>query len=380
MSIDIEFNHPDLLQELNNKAKASEKIQCIHRVIRQSRDFVHRIGIALYDVQSGMVRSFAHSSDNGNDPLSFYEVKLADSKSLHLIYLKGKPRVINDLAVFADSQHRHSKQIYASGYRSSYTIPMYYEDHLTGFVFFNSRECDVFNEENLPHLDMVARLISLLISVELNQVQTLRGALKTATSFTGHRDPETGAHLERMSRFSRLIANELAAENGMNDEWVEAVFWFSPMHDIGKIAIPDHILLKPGKFTAEEFEVMKGHASKGRGIINSMLVNFNLANTRLVPMLGNIAEFHHENMDGSGYPCGLQGEAIPLEARIVAVADVFDALTSQRPYKKAWTNDEAFAELKRLSGWKLDPRCVESLLANRDKVECIQAMFKDEHE
>ena len=377
MSDHLEFNHLDLFEELNDKFKTTEKIEYIHSVVRQNYDFLHRIGIAVYDTKTGMVRTFAHSSDDGN-PLFNYEIKLADAPSLHRVHLKRKPRVINDLTIFDNNHKSHTLRIKSGGYQASYTVPIYYEGQLTGFVFFNSRRPAVFDEDCLSYLDMIARLISLLINVDINQIQTLHGALKSATCFTGHRDPETGTHLERMARFSRLIANEIAGDYGMSDEWVETIFWFAPIHDIGKIAIPDKILLKPGKFTPEEFELMKTHTTKGSEILNQMLSNFNMYNAKFVPMLNNIAEFHHENMDGSGYPLGLKGEEIPIEARIIAVADVFDALTSARPYKKAWSNDEAFNELQALSTWKLDPKCVDILTRNQGKIEEIQAAFQDD--
>lgn len=377
MTINNEFHHADLLNDLNKKLNVTEKINSVHQAVLQNRDFIHRIGIALYDSKSGILRTFAHSSDIGN-PLPHYEAKLAEVHSLQQIYLEGRPRVINDLSVFKGNGKEHTHRIQSHGYRSSYTIPMYHNEQLTGFTFFNSRDVGVFKEDHLQYLDMVARLISLLISVELNQVQTLRGALSTAICLSSHKDPETGAHLERMARFSRIIANEIAPIYGLNDEFVETIFWFAPMHDIGKIAIPDHILLKPGKFTDEEMEIMKTHTTKGREIIVSVLSHFNLDNLNFIPMLCNIAELHHENFNGSGYPNGLQGENIPIEARIIAVADVFDALASKRPYKEAWSNKDAFEELKALSTWKLDRQCVEALINNSKKVEEIQQLFLDE--
>lgn len=374
-----ECEHQDLLNKLNEKLSMSEKIGFLHRVLRQRCDFVHRIGIAVYDPQDDILQTYAHSTD-GENPLAQYQCRLREVKSLYRIYLDGKPRVINDLSVFGGSRKEHARRLNKLGFRASYTVPIYQNAQLGGFVFFNSRQAGVFDEASLPYLDMIARLVSLLVDMELKQVQILQGALRTATCFSGHKDPETGAHLARMARFSRLIANAIAMDYRLDDQFVEAVFWFAPMHDIGKIAIPDEILRKPGKLTESEMAVMKTHTTKGREMIESMLGNFGLEDFGYTDLVCHIAECHHENYDGSGYPYGLIGEDIPIEARIVAVADVFDALTSCRSYKKAWSNDEAFAALRKMSQWKLDPRCVEALIGCREQIEAIQSAFLDEQE
>lgn len=375
----MESEHHDLLNRLNEKLSMSEKIAFLHRILTQRCPFVQRIGIAVYDPQCDTLQTFAHSTEGGENPLGHYQCKLREAPSLYSIYQEGRPRVINDLSRLGKSRE-HSRRLAKYGYRASYTVPIYQSGQLAGFVFFNSSEPDVFDESSLPYLDMIARLVSLLVSLELKQVMVLQGAIRTATCFSGHRDPETGAHLERMARFSRLIANGIAAERGLDDEFVEAVFWFAPMHDIGKIAIADEILCKPGKLTDQEFQIMKTHASKGREIIESMLGNFGLDDLGYTKMVCNIAQYHHENFDGSGYPSGLAGDNIPLEARIIAVADVFDALTSKRCYKEAWGNHAAFNELRKLAGSKLDPRCVDALLCCSARIEEIQAEFRDEPE
>jgi len=180
-----------------------------------------------------------------------------------------------------------------------------------------------------------------------------------------------------MSRYSRLIAQTLAEKYQLNDSYIEHIFMFSPLHDIGKITIPDNILLKPGKLTDAEMDVMKTHAAKGGEIIDNLLENFSLSNLNHVDILRNIATCHHETINGRGYPEGIIGDEIPLEARIIAVADVFDALTSQRPYKEAWSNDKAFETLHQMAGEELDKDCVNALLKNSKAVEDIQSQFKD---
>lgn len=181
-----------------------------------------------------------------------------------------------------------------------------------------------------------------------------------------------------MSRYSRLIAIHIADKYTLDDEYIENVFLFSPLHDIGKIAIADNILKKPGKLDNDERRVMQTHAQKGRDIVDTMLEDHGLDSFEGINILRNIAEYHHEAVNGEGYPKGLRGDDIPLEARIVAVADVFDALTSQRAYKQAWSNNDAYAMLQRLSGEKLDKDCVEALIANKDQVREIQLTFAED--
>ena len=164
-----------------------------------------------------------------------------------------------------------------------------------------------------------------------------------------YRDPETGAHILRMAHYSRHIARQMGLSVAQQDLLLQA----APMHDIGKVGTPDIILLKPGRLNEAEFAIMKRHAVIGYEIL--------LANSSpLMQVAAEIAHTHHEKFDGSGYPRALVGEAIPLFGRIVAVADVFDALTSERPYKKAWSIEQALVLLHEGKGKHFDPACVEA--------------------
>src|SRR5471032_590447 len=182
-----------------------------------------------------------------------------------------------------------------------------------------------------------------------------------------YRDPETGAHIQRMAHYSRLIAEQL----GQSEEQQQDVLNAAPMHDIGKVGTPDHILLKPGRLNPEEMIVIRQHAEIGYNILKD-------CQARMLQMAAEIAYTHHERYDGTGYPNGLAGEAIPLAGRIVAVADVFDALTSVRPYKKAWSMDDARQYLLDNCNTHFDPQCVHALLRRWDDVQAIRARFNDE--
>ncbi|PIQ95865.1 MAG: two-component system response regulator [Nitrospinae bacterium CG11_big_fil_rev_8_21_14_0_20_56_8] len=162
-----------------------------------------------------------------------------------------------------------------------------------------------------------------------------------------YRDNETGNHVVRMSRYSCLVAQAMGLDSNLSNLILHA----SPMHDIGKIGIPDGILLKNGKLSPKEWEIMKTHTTMGAEILDG-------SQNELMQMARRIALHHHEKWDGSGYPLGLKGDQIPLEARIVALCDVFDALTSQRPYKKSFPVDSSLLEIERLEGIHFDPRVV----------------------
>jgi hypothetical protein len=180
---------------------------------------------------------------------------------------------------------------------------------------------------------------------QLELIQRLAQAVDT-------RDAETGEHVKRIGSLSR----QLALRVGWSREDAEVLRHASAMHDIGKIGTPDHILLKPGKPSEEEWEVIKAHTTTGAQILAD-------SSNPLVQMERDIAMSHHERWDGSGYPAGLKGDEIPLAARICAVVDVYDALLAKRPYKEAWTTEQALAEIRQGSGTHFDPKLVEAFLA-----------------
>ncbi len=182
-----------------------------------------------------------------------------------------------------------------------------------------------------------------------------------------YRDEETGNHVIRMAKYAREIAEQL----GLTQAECDDIEYAAPMHDIGKIGIPDNILLKPGKLNAQEWEIMQSHTTIGYEILSN-------SQSKYMQMGAVIALYHHERFDGQGYPNGLRGTDIPLIARIVTVADVYDALASVRPYKDAWPVEEAIAYLKAQAGTQLDPKCVSAFGERIPQIMQIQKDYADE--
>ena len=236
------------------------------------------------------------------------------------------------------------------------------------------RELEIENRqhrERLEHLvqdrtsaleDAIQRLKVAEIGVRNSQVETIHRLSKAAE----FRDNETARHIERMSRYCALIAKHL----GMNEERVSLLRMASPLHDIGKIGTPDQILLKPGRLDATEFEIMKQHAQIGYKILTG-------SGSELLELAATVAWTHHERVDGTGYPRGLVGEQIPLEGRIAAVADVFDALTSTRVYKAAMSNEKSLQILNEGRGKHFDAFILDAFLDSFDEALAIQRAFAD---
>jgi len=371
------FDHKDALSALNSHLPLKEKLISAHQVIQKKFDFIDRIAFTIYDPETRVLKTYLHSSGD-DSPISNYQALLDDAPSLKEILKQGKPRVVNNLVTFENSESEHSQRIGRQGYAASYTMPMFHNGEFIGFLFFNSYQHNVFSEQHLSDIDVYGHLLTLMVINELTTLKILGAAVKTTGHITHVRDPETGSHLDRMSRFSRVIASALADSHQLDDEYIEHIFMFAPLHDIGKIAIPDSILLKNAGLTDEERLVMQTHPLKGREMIEDIIDNFGLDSINQVDILQNIAAYHHEAVNGSGYPEGRRGEDIPLEARIVAVADVFDALTSKRPYKEAWSNDLAFETLVQMADKSLDRDCVDALIKHRDIIEEIQKNYKED--
>jgi len=225
-----------------------------------------------------------------------------------------------------------------------------YNDHVRNYQKELEKEVTLKTKE----------LVEAITKVKQASLDTIYRLAKA----TDYKDEGTGNHLKRISNYAAAIAHQMKLGN----VFIESILYATPMHDIGKISTPDHILLKQGKLDDQEWEIMKQHTTVGAKILEG-------SDSELIKMAQIIALTHHEKWDGNGYPKGLKGNKIPLSGRITAVADVFDALTSKRPYRAALPIDEAFKIIKEGRGKHFDPEVVDAFLAARNEIVSIQTKY-----
>jgi len=266
--------------------------------------------------------------------------------------------------------------------RSELVLPISCKQGPAGLCDFGSKEVNGFSEEEIRICGMLVDQMAfsldnfrLLADLTASRDAVIRGMALLAES----RDSYIGRHLDRICAFSYLLSERLmsgsSSKGTIDEEFVETLARSAALHDIGKVGIPDTILMKPGKLTPEEFEVMKSHASIGGDLLEELMKTH--GSFPMLKMGAEVAYSHHEWWDGTGYPRKLKGSNIPLSARIVSICDVFDALTSQRVYKEAWNEDDAFRAIRERSGLQFDPQLVKLFVSLRTQLREIRNRYVD---
>lgn len=268
--------------------------------------------------------------------------------------------------------------IFEEGIRSNAVIPLAIGDAVFGMVFLSSKSKHHFSKEYLRIAEKVIKEISLILNRSYFTKVIFAKITHSFAELVDHKDNETGDHILRMVRYSVVIADALRRtprkDYCVDRRLVLDIERYASVHDIGKVGVPDEILKKPGKLTPEEWEVMKRHVNVGADIFSSIREGLRFFDDDLYRVAEEITRHHHERWDGSGYPDGLKGLEIPVSSRIVAIADVFDALTSRRSYKEPFGFDESVEMLKDSAGSHLDPVLVQVFI---DQIEKIRSIYDD---
>ncbi len=342
-----------------------EQLQLIYERISRRYPFLSCIGVAAPTVAEANTGLYSTCCDKVKNAMLSKALEMSTSRE-------------GAIVLETPLQGQHKEQA-ASDTGFSLGLPLVAGNRKLGYTFFAAREKHCFTPEVIEQMNVYSRVIAQLLAGRGRATDNLRSAVASILQINNASESESPAHLRRVALYSKLIAEQCAASHALSKDWIEHLEMFAPLHDIGKVFIPEPILMKPERLTDEEFEQVKTHTLKGRDLIDHMINCFGYRDDlHHTDMLRNIITHHHEAVDGSGYPYGLAGEEIPLEARIVAAADVLDALLTRRAYKAAWSMDKTMRTLRSLAGSRLDPEFVDILLRNRETLTRIRTDCEQE--
>jgi len=371
------LNYSKINQMFNQEEETTIHLEMLYNIAINNYQGLSRFSIILIkDNQASnyFVRDRLVAGCNGE----IFTQKINKGTSLPKMIKLNSERVVNDLS----SLKLNARTLYLlnNGHRSSFSYPLVFKGRPIAIVFFNASELNFFAENSVQQ-DMLflSMLIRSIMVRQFEKKQFISISLAIALDMGHAKDPETKGHLHRMERYSSKLASLLSKEKGISHEFIRCIESYAAFHDIGKYKIPDEILFSSTIFTPEERKIMNQHCRHGVDIINGVLGYFpeNLRHVEEYRFLKNIILHHHEHFNGNGYPMGLKGDAIPLEARIVMVADVFDALLSKRLYKQAWNIDDVVTYMKDNSGIMFDPDCINSLISNLPEFIEIYEAYAD---
>jgi len=374
----------ELISNLNKDVSFDGILNYIYSSFSEFIPYSH-IGIALLaDNGKTLEASYGISDPALEDlPKKLAGIKADISKtSLENIIINGTPRVINDLETYTKNKDaKYNKILIQHGIKSSITLPLKINQKPVGIIFFSSIYKNTYKKEHIAFLEILSDSISISLNKNIFIDELLYSTLLALAKMAESRDEDTGNHLDRMKIYSAKIAEYLLEDHIYNDvitvSFIKDIERFSPMHDIGKVGIRDGILLKSGQLTDEEFKEMKKHANYGAEVLRIAEGNIAKQSHSMFKMGIEIAESHHEKWNGTGYPSKKAGKDIPLSARIVAVADVLDALTSKRPYKKAFPFEESFNLIIEGKGNHFDPNIINTLIKHKEDIYNLYMSFRN---
>lgn len=386
----------DIITMLNRGKKTEEIFMLLNSSLRKIIPF-DRLSLLMIDEITGEVVAKLVESDREKEYGGMRNFSLGDSL-LKEVALGKEVAIISDLDEYLKSHplSRRTRSLIEEGLRSSMMVPLIINNVTRGFLVFNSMEAGAFNSEHsffirsisgqisfsiqraelLDQLELHTRNLEHLVKARTHEIlKTQKTTIFALSRLAEVRDPETGEHLERIRNFSVLIAQILkysGNEMEISNQYLRDLYDSSILHDIGKVGIPDDILLKPGPLTSVEYEVIKAHTTIGYTALKE--ASRDLGENSFLNMAMDVTLYHHERYDGGGYPTRRMGTEIPLAARIVTISDIYDALTSKRPYKEAFSHDKSVRIMKEESS-RFDPSLFKIFLDNEDEFNRIRREF-----
>ncbi len=388
----------DIITMLNRGKKTEEIFMTLNTTLKKIIPF-NRLSLAMInDEDKSVVTKIVQSDDMIN--LGVGERFPLPESSLQGVAMDKDTLLINDLEEYAREHpgSRNTSLLLAEGMKSSLVLPLIINNVTRGFLLFASERAKAFSSEHILFLKSISGQISFsiqrgelmdqlelhtknlehLVKVRTHEIlKTQKTTIFALSKLAETRDHDTGEHLERIRNYSVLIAQILkysGHELDITNLYLRDLYDSSILHDIGKVGIPDHILLKPGALTPEEFKLIMTHTTVGYQSLRE--ASRDLGENSFLKMAMEITLYHHEQWNGEGYPHGLKGTEIPLSARIVTIADIYDALISKRPYKDAYTHEQS-VEIMKKESYRFDPLLFQIFLDNEAEFNRIRIEFSN---
>jgi len=310
-------DHVDLFRPLSEAKPIEYKLNYLHHLLRTDYPFLVRMALAIYEPVTDLLKTYA-SHDQHHTSLYHYEFRLSESESLQDLRDRKINRVINDLSVTENIERLHSQKVVNAGFQASYTMPLFHNGIFLGFAFFNANRKDCFTEMVLPDLDMVGHILALLLADERNNIHLLRSVISACMTLTQHRNPEYGAHLKRLTHYTKHIARSLAESHELSASFIEHLSLFAPMYDLGRLNIPSRILIRSDASSVDEIDELETRSDSNTDLLQELIQFFGLGCVGHIQLLKNIVDHHH-------IPHSDQ-QSIPIESQIIRVAVKFDHL------------------------------------------------------
>ncbi len=364
----------------NTDTLPAKELKLAHLMVQARLSQVDRLSLVSYEVETDRISTFLSSSAEGVT-VNRQEAPLSRLPTLQQLGASGHCRIVEDVTGISAAAAAPDEWPRSGRYRSSFTLPVYRGPWLAGFLLLESLQPGTFRHQDEAMLTQLTGTVAQLLLLPDAFPNGLADAVQAALVLAHIPGVESPNHLRRIALYSRLMAQDVAPQNELDEEFVDSVYRFASLHDIGMAAIPRSLLRKPGRLDPGELARIKQHAELGALVMEHIAAQAGAASPMALRVMRNIALSHHERGDGSGYPKGLVMAQIPLEARIVAVADVYDALSTTRPYRDVLPEQaieqELLAEAHR---GRLDHACVAALLAAQPQCREIQRRFPDTEE